>query len=417
MRTTRALVIAIFACSMALPLMAHAGEHFRTIYTFHGHANDQPVDGAGPLGSLTAVGNTLYGTTRFGGTAYSGTIYSIDPVTFVETPVYSFAGGVGDGAGPVGGLQLYGGTLYGATITGGTSNFGTVFSFDPAHGETVLHNFTGGSDGANPQAGLIFANGFLYGTTLVGGPTGCFDKLGCGTVFSINLFTGAETVIHAFQGGTDGMAPRAALTLVGDTLYGTTSSGGGVQCILTLGCGTIFKYDLKAQTYSQLYRFHGGKADGAAPIDAMTLNKGILYGTTQSGGGIGCGYTGCGTIFALDLSSCNGKSECKPTILYADFDSATGVHPNTTPALSVHRDDPSVHRDIYGTTIGGGARFRGTLYQYDLATGAVTPLFDFSGGDRGGVPDGALLQYDHSFYGTTYSGGKYKSGTVFKLTP
>jgi uncharacterized repeat protein (TIGR03803 family) len=76
-------------------------------------------------------------------------------------------------------------------------------------------------------------NGRLYGTTVVGGGTGCGGG-GCGTVFSIDPDTGAETVIHSFQGGTDGEYPGTGVIDVKGALYGTTSDGGAY------GYGTVF---------------------------------------------------------------------------------------------------------------------------------------------------------------------------------
>jgi len=78
---------------------------------------------------------------------------------------------------------------------------------------------------------LIEVKGTLYGTTLSGG-TGC-DGAGCGTVFSLDPNTGAETVLYAFQGGTDGSGPNAVIDVKG-TLYGTTVGGGAY------GYGTLF---------------------------------------------------------------------------------------------------------------------------------------------------------------------------------
>jgi uncharacterized repeat protein (TIGR03803 family) len=45
-------------------------------------------------------------------------------------------------------------------------------------------------------------------------------------------------------------------------------------------------------------------------------------------------------------------------------------------------------------------------------------LYAFTGGADGGSPQGALIQArDGNFYGTTYDGGAYRFGTVFKITP
>src|ERR1700719_222189 len=63
--------------------------------------------------------------------------------------------------------------------------------------EKVLHSFAGPpGDGTEPLAGLINVNGTLYGTTIYGGAS-CGSG-GCGTVFSVDPTTGAETVLYSF---------------------------------------------------------------------------------------------------------------------------------------------------------------------------------------------------------------------------
>src|SRR5690349_2568380 len=86
--------------------------------------------------------------------------------------------------------------------------------------ETVLHSFGTGADGRFPYGGLIDVNGMLYGTTAVGG------AYNDGTVFAVDLITGAETVVHDFAGDPDGQAPQAGLIEVKGKLYSTTNGGG-----------------------------------------------------------------------------------------------------------------------------------------------------------------------------------------------
>jgi uncharacterized repeat protein (TIGR03803 family) len=96
--------------------------------------------GARPQSGLTLAGNVLYGTTFAGGTSGNGTVFKINTDGSGFTTLYNFSAtngmgtnGVGggtnfDGAHPVGGLLLSGGTLYGTASEGGTAGFGTVFS-------------------------------------------------------------------------------------------------------------------------------------------------------------------------------------------------------------------------------------------------------------------------------------------------
>jgi uncharacterized repeat protein (TIGR03803 family) len=112
------------------------------------------------------------------------------------------------------------------------------------HVETV--RFDGWADrlynGRVPIAGLIAFKGALYGTTPQGGG-GCSASQGCGAVFKITT-SGAEQVLYAFEGGTDGASPQAASYAYRGTLYGTTAGGGGYSCgyASSESCGTVFKY-------------------------------------------------------------------------------------------------------------------------------------------------------------------------------
>jgi uncharacterized repeat protein (TIGR03803 family) len=191
-------------------------------------------DGETPYaGVIQGSDGNLYGTTYFGGANGLGTVFKVTPGG-TETVLYSFAAG-NDGEHPYAGVtQGSDGNFYGTTYQGGTSGLGTVFKITPSGTETVLYSFAGSSDGANPEAGLIQGtDGNFYGTTLQGGAGGL------GTVFKITP-SGAETVLHAFAGSSDGANPSANLVQGSDgTLYGSTGAGG------TKGFGTFFKVALQ----------------------------------------------------------------------------------------------------------------------------------------------------------------------------
>src|SRR5215469_14955731 len=91
---------------------------------------------------------------------------------------------------------------------------------------TTLYSFTGGTNGAHPESEVLLeSNGQLFGTTPYGGTGG---TQGLGTVYQLTPgSTWSETVIHSFQGGSDGAIPQAGLAIgTGGVLYGTTSAGG-----------------------------------------------------------------------------------------------------------------------------------------------------------------------------------------------
>lgn len=265
----------------------------KVLYSFCVQTNC--TDGAEPYASLIAVNGTLYGTTYLGGSGNHGTLFSLEVDTGVHTVVYDFCSRTNctDGFAPRASLIDVNGRLYGTTEYGGGGSgcngngCGTVFSFDPGTGsEQVLYTFCSQqkcTDGAQPYAGLTPMKGKLYGTTTAGGSSGC-NGTGCGTVFSLDPATGAESVLYSFCSQTncpDGDGPYAGLIEVHGKLYGTTDYGG-----TNLYAGTVFSLDPETGKEGLLYSFcsHGHCTDGEYPHAGLVKWKGRLYGTTYAGG-------------------------------------------------------------------------------------------------------------------------------------
>jgi uncharacterized repeat protein (TIGR03803 family) len=297
-----------------------AAETFWTekpLHTFHA-VHDH--NGASPAGLAIDARGVLYGTTSTFGCGNCSTVFALMPPTagerrWTHKVLHRFVR-FADGQFPEAGLIVgASGVLYGTTTFGGGTGCapgcGTVFSLSPpAAGETkwratVLHQFDG-TDGYFPSAGLIVdARGVLYGTTSVGGKPGCDP---CGTAFALappapGQSQWSETVLYRFSGREDGAQPSTLIADANGVLYGTASIGGGTGCQYP-GCGTAFALAPPAPGQSQwsatvLYRFSGGE-DGANPHAGLIADgNGVLYGTTYSGGGTGCGGQGCGTVFKL----------------------------------------------------------------------------------------------------------------------
>jgi uncharacterized repeat protein (TIGR03803 family) len=154
------------------------GTGFSLLHSFDPAAGD----GWAPAGSLTLSGTTLYGTTSSGGAAGDGTVFKMNADGTGYGLLHSFAGGPDDGAGPVGTLTLVGSTLYGTTPTGGANALGVLFDINTdGTGYDVLYSFAGGpNDGANP-GDVIVSGSALYGMTGTGGTSNL------GTVFSFPI--------------------------------------------------------------------------------------------------------------------------------------------------------------------------------------------------------------------------------------
>jgi uncharacterized repeat protein (TIGR03803 family) len=75
--------------------------------------------------------------------------------------------------------------------------------------------------------------------------------------------------------------------------------------------------------------------------------------------------------------------------------------------------------NFYGTTYGGGAKNGGTTFKI-TPNGVLSTLYSFcslANCADGTAPTAGLVQAtDGNFYGTTYSGGQFADGTVFRIT-
>ena len=284
------------------------------------------------------------------------------------------------------------GSLYGTTYSGGNANLGTVYRVrKDGSGMTVLHHFDNTTgNGANPVGGLVQdANGVLYGTTYSGGQNGF------GIVFSVKTNGTDFTVLHHFGSGSDGRYPYASLILDSGVLYGTTQNGGGVDDV-----GTVFKINTDGTGYTVLHSFTSGGSDGNNPQSPLWLSGGVLYGTTSSGGA-----NGLGTVFKI------GTNGTGYTVL-KDFGGFAGD--SETPVAGVMEDQYGV---LYGTAYQGGDYTYGTIYRLDKDGNNYSVVYSFGGTGTDAVnPSAALVQgSDGTLYGTTYGGGSSGYGTVFKI--
>ncbi|HYW37531.1 MAG TPA: choice-of-anchor tandem repeat GloVer-containing protein [Terriglobales bacterium] len=318
----------------------------------------------------------------------------------------------------------------------------TTFAAHPAQAqtETVVYNFTGGSDGFTPDSRLTSDGaGNFYGTTGFGG-------LGAGTVFELSPNGSGgwkETVLYSFTGGADGSVPYFSYVLFDSegNLYGTTYGGG------SYGYGVVFELSPEGTSWTEtvLYSFTGG-ADDANPLNGLIMDTaGNLYGRTYvSGGGNGTifelsksgdgwtkqviysgapGYAGltmdaAGNIFGVTADvvfelSPNGHGGWNPTVIHTFSGSPKdGLAGEGTPVLD-HAGN------LYGTTLGGGYKNNGTVYELSRGTNGWTEkiLHSFEGGSTDGSDPFAGIVFDAAgnIYGTTEFGGNPLAGTVYEL--
>ena len=263
----------------------------------------------------------------------------------------------------------------------------------------VLHTFTGQQDGAWPFFASVIVDkaGNVYGAAAQGGDLLCNGGTGCGVVFKINP-GGQHSILHTFEGGTDGALIDNAPTLVQDAdgnLCGTADYGGDPN----FSCGLVFKIDQQGY-YSAIHNFNG--ADGCNPTAGLLLGRdGNFYGTAGSGGN-GCGGFGCGVVFKMDPQG-------NVSVLYNFTGGADGLYPS-----GVVQDSDL---NLYGTASYGGDFNQGVVFKVNQQ-GHESVLYSFTGGADGGQPvGGVVLDEARNAYGTGNEGGANNGGVVFKLDP
>jgi uncharacterized repeat protein (TIGR03803 family) len=188
----------------------------------------------------------------------------------------------------------------------------------------------------------------------------------------------------------------------------------------TYGLGSIVEFTppAKGQTKWQartVWRFAGtGSAGGAQPIAALTPDgKGGFYGTAMQSGAFGFGV-----VFEIDPAGIHGQW------LFTVLWNFTGYHDGGFPVGGVIADATG---NLYGTaSIGGGGTKDshpfGVVYQLSPPSGTggswqEKTLVRFNN-KNGYSPECTLLMNKSGvLFGTTYGGGRFGQGTVFKLTP
>jgi len=277
----------------------------------------------------------------------------------------------------------------------------------------VLHSFDG-ADGANPHAGVIQgSHGNFYGTTELGGVNGG------GTVFRLTR-SGTRTTLYSFCSQpdcADGDYPFGGVIQGSDgNFYGTTYEGGANPAGVANGPGTVFKLT-PSGTLTTLYSFCSVLEPATVYcLDGNGPDAGVIQGSDGNfyGTTVNGGAEGEGNVFKLTPSG-------KLTTLYS-FCSQAGCTDGDNPWAGVIQGGDG---NFYGATFYGGAFNSGTVFQL-TPSGTLTTLHSFcsvSDPDTGHCLDGrnpyaAPIQgSDGNFYGTTGWGGVNDDGNVFKLTP
>lgn len=243
----------------------------------------------------------------------------------------------------------------------------------------VLHSFGGAGDGTYPRSAPMLFENTLYGTTRNGGANDL------GTVYEVTA-SGGETLLHSFGGSGDGAKVFAPLINVHGTIYGTTGYGGANNK------GTVF--EIPPFSAAKVLHSFGGPGDGVDPIGGLVDVDGTLYGTTAYGGA-----SDKGTIFSITRS---GTERVRHSFAGGAADGAVAFGGLTY-----------FDGRLYGTTDGGGAQGKGTVYAF-ARSGVVTVLHSFGGSGDGEQPYFSnVVIIKGALFGTTRVGGAQGKGVVF----
>jgi uncharacterized repeat protein (TIGR03803 family) len=327
------------------------------------------------------------------------------------------------------------GNFYGTTVQGGKDDLGTVFRMTPAGAVTQLHQFTGHPvDGAYPYAPMIQgSDGNLYGTSLEGGSSGT------GVIYRMT-HAGALTILYSFVTAAAGY-PYGPVYEHGGYLYGTTYYGPNLT-----GYGSVYRYHLASNTFTNLRTFAGPPGDGANPFSPLRVaSDGNLYGLTIFGGASNNGaiirvvpgtgavsvvHSFAGTVHGY-YPGWGGLTEVGG-LLYGMTENG-GVNaggtifsfnPSTSAFLVRHSFNyPTGYSPIGGLTLHGGMLYGttpystgggGSIFQYNPATDAVTNLHLFNVADGNQSHATVIVGPDGHLYGTTVIGGAFGAGTIFR---
>lgn len=269
---------------------------------------------------------------------------------------------------------------------------------------TALHDFKGlaEGDGRWPTAGLALLGDTLYGTASSGG------SHNEGVVFKVRTDGADYTVLHSFSASEYGL-PNARLIVSGDTLYGTSSQGG-----TNGGWGGVFKIKTSDMDFAWLYSFtaptdNGSftytNSDGYGPRAGLALSGSTLYGTASAGGRFGGG-----TVFRVntDGSGFANLHTFSATVTDASFalTNADGSAPLADIVL--------VGDTLYGAAQTGGRAGHGTIFKLKADGTTFTTLHSLTN-QQGKFPQAGLLLLGDRLYGTAAQGGASGVGTVFRI--
>ncbi len=391
---------------------------------------------------IYASNGKMYGTTLYGGVHDKGVLFEFDPQTESFKKIMDFDG-QDKGAEPMGTLlEGIDGKLYGTTASGGTNDDGVLFSYDlSANVFAKVFDFEGIVSGAMPVGSLIQkSDGIIYGMTKWGGAN---DD---GVIFRYEPELSQFTIVLEFNGTATGRNPVAGLTETSNgKLYGLTPYGGNSDV------GVLFEYNPLENIFTKKIDFPDGGTGFYPQSILMAAKNDKLYGLVEPGLDYGdwlfeydpenntyfrsepMSFPRASSVFLKSLiQASNNKlyfivnslrnDDRNENNLY-EYDPSTnqftnhfrfsGIETGEWPHGSLHQGSNGM---LYGTTYIGGAYHKGVIFKIDPETYDFTKMVDFEGDSKGAKPHGGVIQADnHKLYGMTSEGGVHDKGVIYEV--
>jgi len=328
--------------------------------------------------SMIAYNNILYGASMFGGASGDGELFSYNPITNVYSTKITFS--TLNGSSSHGRLLLYNSKMYLWSYQNIQNGGGGLKEYNPATNAYVTKVNLGTTDLYWPNGQMMYYNNKLYGTASFGGNN---DD---GGIFEYDLTTQTYSIKVHLQNTQGQFSDQGSFLLYNNKFYGVTTNGG------TNNEGALFEYDPAINTYTKLHDFV--QFTGNLPYGKLIEFGGKFYGTTRGGG-----LTDRGTIFEFNPATNTFSSK-------VSFDSVRGTNPYA--GLTVYGGK------IYGVAARGGVHNQGTLFEYlPLANGLIKRA-DFDISVTGESPNGNLIGYNNKLYGMTYYGVALNGSTLYE---
>ncbi len=269
------------------------------------------------------------------------------------------------------------------------------------------------TDGSTPSEtnGAIYSVPLSIGTTTafqaIAYKTGYVDSSIVSATYTVNL-PPAPTPIFRPVPGTYLSAQTVAISSIGTIRY-TTDGSMPTETNGALSSGPVTYVTISNTSTLQAIAYGDGFGDSPVTSGLYTILPPSSTPTfTPASGTYASGQTvaiSSATPGAFIRYTTNGAT---PTDAIGAIYSGPVPIGNTTMLKAI----------AYGNGSGDSPLANGLYTITPSLTACLNVLHDFDPRNNGASPPGALVQGgDGNFYGTTYNGGSYNDGTIFKITP